>query len=397
MSTFFPFKIAQHDYATVSDYMLKSINDFDGIAGHYLQEDIFSLLAMIYRAEQGNEENVIQRLSAFSDMTIDQQRAEQKALRREYACGRSLVEELHAAHIAVRGAPLEYRPTSTTDADNILRNAPWLSGFHDSIAATHGISTFKNIEAGMAAHVLRAISQAPNDTEISPPKQVASFNLLNDAERAIIEAGLVAARGGVAHLQTLPLFLMHKIEGTPVIVSDDTCTMMEEKRKRPDRIMELWAMKEDGLGYEIESHEPDYSAWVVPAGDGHGNIILATRGEESRPIANEDDLSEMKDNALVGLRGVRERYVDPEFRGKGLGISLITTREKNPLLSRFVAGSGFFSPGGYASRIKAHQNLTQAHLSQTCAMEKPDMAPKPGDTPAPASQSTAKGPKPNPF
>ncbi len=397
MNAYLLSEISPNDYASVPDYILKSVNDFDGIAGYYSQSDIFDLLAMMYRAEHGNEENVIQRLITFSDMPVEQQVVERRALKKEYAHGRSAVEELHLAHMAVRGAPLEYRPASTTDAESVLQNAPWLSKFHGSVTATHGPSTIRKLDTVLAAHILRAISQKPGDTEIKPPKTTKLLDLLNEIDREIVTAGKISAQADASRLPTLPLFMMNRLEGKPVIVSDDTCKHMEETRNRPERIRKLWAQKQAGLGYAIESHDPDYSAWVVPAGDGYGNIILATGGE---PIANEDDLNDMdNDPKQIGLQGVRERYVTPEFRGKGLGTSLIMTREKTPLLSRVVTGSGFFSPGGYASRIKAHRDLTEAYLDQKCVIQKPDVSPE-GTPTAPsrptASHITAKGQTPNP-
>lgn len=399
MSQSLKFEVSQKDYASVPDYLTKSLSDFGSLSENYQPDALSEILAMMYRAECGNDENVIQRLIALSEMSEEDQRIENKALRKEYAQGRSYVEELSFIHRIARGAPLEYRPVSTTDANRIIETAPWLSHLSKSVVISHGDSTVRAVDPGMAAYIIKMRSNTPDDTAIETHGPIISLDLMHAEDRALCEEAKVAVRvassHGLNHPRTMPYFMMNLTDGRPKVFLIEECEKLEQQRKRPERMRLLWSLKEKGHAYEIKSHNPDYAAWVIPAWDGYGNIILATHGEKAEPIAHEDDLSVVAEGvSSVGLRQVRERYVSPEFRGKGLGLELIVTREKTPLLSRVITGSGFFSPGGYASRMKAYKVLTQNE-------PKPECAPQ-AHVPASENQEqkrgvTAKGQTPTPF
>lgn len=75
--------------------------------------------------------------------------------------------------------------------------------------------------------------------------------------------------------------------------------------------------------------------------------------------ANEDILlfTDKEQKNWIGgfIRG--DRYIRPEYRGKGLGTEAIVARMLLPTLNP-PNGTGFYSPDGYKSRVKAFEILT---------------------------------------
>mgnify|MGYP001267161195 CR=1 FL=1 len=64
--------------------------------------------------------------------------------------------------------------------------------------------------------------------------------------------------------------------------------------------------------------------------------------------------------AVAGGQSILDRYVMPEYRNRGISTATIKTVANNPTIMR-TAGTGLYSIGGYASRLKALIELRHHH------------------------------------
>ncbi len=392
MSSKIDFKISDIDYARTPEQLTALALDYETITDNFRENEIFDLVSMIYKSAP--DINVAsQRLAIFAEMNQAGQQHEMSLLQKEYSSGTDTIRRMEQTHIALLGRQPDFPIFSLQMAKEVM-NSDALASFNNLIYL-ETLGLYKTpTDLDFAAQILRLRSGTAEHLPLAPSDfQKLYLDTVSPEDlKDIAKAEAVLSESDT--FPTLPWFLMSRTSGSPHVVPPKECVSMEENRRRPERMEYLWSLKERGLGYEIESHKEDLQAWVVPATDHYGNIILATKGDNPTPVANEDDLSDIG-NKVSGLRHLRERYVSPEYRGQGIGSALIIARESAPFLARKIYGSGIFSEGGFMSRKSAYETLAAAfEQKREAALDKKDNSPIPTIAPTP---TISKDRTPTPF
>lgn len=121
------------------------------------------------------------------------------------------------------------------------------------------------------------------------------------------------------------------------------CDEFEKTRGRQQSIEKIFANRYSHNSIAIPWEREDIKVYLGPS----ESDILITVQVDGHEIP-----------AACRHYGV-ERYVVPEFRGRGLGTELVLIGAKTPAIRGLEKGTGLYSPGGYASRKKAFDMLVQ--------------------------------------
>ena len=133
------------------------------------------------------------------------------------------------------------------------------------------------------------------------------------------------------------------IGAQPRILSEEQSEFIEENRHRGDDINRLFQERHDGVLIDYPWN-PDINVYFIYRLSNSSTEILITKEVDGieKPAAN-----------TLGV----ERYVEPEFRGQGLGVELVLIPNRVPEIGKPVKGSGYYSPGGFRTREKAYDIL----------------------------------------
>lgn len=134
-------------------------------------------------------------------------------------------------------------------------------------------------------------------------------------------------------------FMGCRVGGEPVVMSEENANNYIKggwEKNIISRFNDLFQTIQTSSDIFLLAQREDYNVY------GNRNRLLLTTPDDSQ---------------WIGGFNVGDRYIKPEFRGKGFGSDVIVERMSFPALG-IINGTGYYSPAGYETRKNAFFKLT---------------------------------------